>query len=80
MHVVRNNGMWDLVYAPIGKSVVGCRQVFSIKFLLDETLEHLKASDEGVNLSAQDKLHKYFSFLTKHCSMCVLLAFIAMYE
>jgi hypothetical protein len=37
------SGTWDLVPAPQGKSIVGCRWIFTIKVGLDGTVDHLKA-------------------------------------
>ena len=43
MHVLDDNGTWDLVPLPIGKKAIGCRWVFAIKFDLDGSIARLKA-------------------------------------
>ena len=43
MHALLNKGAWELVNFPQGEDVVGCCQVFTIKYHLDETIERLKA-------------------------------------
>ena len=40
---LQNSGTWDLVPLPPGKSVVGCRWVFSIKVGPDGSIDRLKA-------------------------------------
>jgi len=40
---LKNNGTWELVSLPSGKSVVGCRWVFAIKVGPDGTIDCLKA-------------------------------------
>ena len=42
MSVLQNNGTWDLVPLPFGKSVVGCRWGFVIKIGLNGTIDRLK--------------------------------------
>ncbi|KAK8952081.1 Polyadenylate-binding protein RBP47 [Platanthera zijinensis] len=37
------NQTWDLVPLPFGQTCVGCKWVFAIKHVLDETIQHLKA-------------------------------------
>jgi len=43
LSVLHNNGTWELVLLTSGKSVVGCRWVFAIKFGPDDTIDRLKA-------------------------------------
>nr|KYP76940.1 Retrovirus-related Pol polyprotein from transposon TNT 1-94 [Cajanus cajan] len=40
---LQNNGTWDLVSLPPGKSVVGCRWIFTVKVGPDGTIDRLKA-------------------------------------
>nr|KYP72342.1 Retrovirus-related Pol polyprotein from transposon TNT 1-94 [Cajanus cajan] len=40
---LQNNGTWDLVPLPLGKYVVGCRWIFTIKVGPYGTIDHLKA-------------------------------------
>ena len=43
MIALHDNGTWEMVSLPSRKSVVGCRQVFTDKYLLDKTVERYKA-------------------------------------
>jgi len=40
---IQNNGTWELIPSPSGKSVVRCKWVFAIKVGLDGTVDNLKA-------------------------------------
>jgi len=42
MSVFQNNGTWDLIRLPLGKSVVDCRWVFAIKVGIDGIIDGLK--------------------------------------
>ena len=37
------NGTWELVSLLLGQSAAGCRWVFTVKYLLDGTVERYKA-------------------------------------
>lgn len=43
MSALYTNHTWDLVTLPLGKSLVGCRWVFTIKFALDGFIVQSKA-------------------------------------
>ena len=43
MCALQNSGTWDLVPLPLGKSVVGCRWVFTVKVGPDGQVDRLKA-------------------------------------
>ncbi|KAK7376393.1 hypothetical protein VNO78_34678 [Psophocarpus tetragonolobus] len=43
LRALQNNGTWDLTPLPSGKSVVGCRWIFTIKVGPDGTIDRLKA-------------------------------------
>lgn len=43
MSVVHSDGTWDLVPFPPGKSMVGCRWVYTIKVSSDGAIDRLKA-------------------------------------
>jgi len=43
LSALQNSGTWKLISLPSGKSVVGCRWVFTIKVGPDGTIDHLKA-------------------------------------
>jgi hypothetical protein len=43
MSALHHNGTWELVPLPAGKTTVGCRWVFTVKYLPDGTVERYKA-------------------------------------
>ena len=43
MAALHSSGTWKLVPLPPGKSIVGCRWVYTIKVGRDGQLDHLKA-------------------------------------
>jgi len=43
MHVLKQNGTWELVPLPARKKAIECRWVYIIKLNPDETLAYLKA-------------------------------------
>ncbi|GFY88835.1 hypothetical protein Acr_06g0007750 [Actinidia rufa] len=43
MTALHDNGTWEIVPLSSGKSFVGCQWVFTMKYLLDGTIEHHKA-------------------------------------
>ena len=43
MATLHSTGTWDLVTLPIGKSLVGCLWVYTVKIGLDGGADHLKA-------------------------------------
>ena len=43
IEALNKNGTWDLVEAPKGKKLVGCKWIFTVKFRSDGSVERLKA-------------------------------------
>ena len=43
MTALHDNGTWEMIPLPFGKSVVGCRWVFIVKYLSDGTFERYGA-------------------------------------
>lgn len=43
MEALKKNKTWDLVELPKGKSPVGCKWVFTVKYKADRSLERYKA-------------------------------------
>lgn len=43
MKSLQENNTWELIDHPLGKKLVGCRWVSTIKFKVDGTIEHFKA-------------------------------------
>ena len=43
MFALSENATWSLVTRPLGKTIVGCRWVYTVKYFLDGSIERLKA-------------------------------------
>ena len=43
MSTLSENATWSLVTRPLGKTIVGCRWVYTVKYFLDGSIERLKA-------------------------------------
>ena len=43
MDALEKNATWDMVELPRGKTPVGCRWVYTVKYKEDESLERYKA-------------------------------------
>ena len=43
MFALSKNATWSLVTRPLGKTTVGCRWVYTVKYLPDGSIERLKA-------------------------------------
>jgi len=43
MHALENNGTWELVPLPPGKTIVGCRWVYTVKVGPNGKVDRLKA-------------------------------------
>ena len=43
MSALSENATWSLVTRPLGRTIVGCRWVYTVKYLSDGSIERLKA-------------------------------------
>ena len=43
MFALSENATWSLVTHPLGKTIVDCRWVYTVKYLRDGSIERLKA-------------------------------------
>jgi len=76
LSVLHNNGTWALVPLLLGKSIVGCRWVFTIKVGLDGTIDRLKARLVAKRLYSNFwvVLWRYFFPVAKMTSIRLLIA------
>ncbi|RVW98401.1 hypothetical protein CK203_026793 [Vitis vinifera] len=60
MRALEENKIWDMVNLPKGKTTVGCKWVFAVKFKSDGTLEGYKARlvAKGDDLDEMNPLKK----------------------
>jgi hypothetical protein len=64
---LHQNGTWDLVFLPFGKSIVGCCWVYTVKYLPDGSIERLKARlvAKGYTQTYGVDYYKTFSLLLR---------------
>ena len=80
MDALPSTGTWDLVVLPSGKSLVGCRWVYTIKVGSDSHVDHLKARlvAKGYTQVYGSNYFDTFSPVAKITSVRLLLSKAAM--
>ena len=78
MNALNKNGMWEIVNQPIGKSPVGCKWVFTVKYKVDDTIESYKARlvAKGYTQTYKIDYQETFAPVAKINTICVLLSLV----
>ena len=79
MSTLSENATWSLVTRPPGKTIVGCRWVYTVKYLPDGSIVHLKARliAKGYNQTYGVDYAKTFSPIAKISSVQILISLAA---
>ena len=79
MKTLKKNNTWEVTDLPKGKSLVGCKWVFTIKYKFDGSVERFKARlvTNGYKQNYRINYQETFSPVTKINSIRVLLSLAA---
>ena len=82
LSALHNNGTWELVPLPSGKSVVGCRWAFAIKVGPNGTIDRLKARlvVKGYTQIFGLDYGDTFSLVAKMASLRLFIAMVALQQ
>ena len=80
MATLHSSGTWDLVTLPIGKTLVGCRWVYTVKIGPNGQVYRLKARlvAKGYTQVYGSNYYDTFSLVTKIVYVCLLLSMATM--
>ena len=79
LDALEQNRTWDIVSLPIGKNVVGCRWIFTLKYNSDGTVERPKSRLVAQGFTQQEGVYylETFSPVAKLTSVKLLLSLAA---
>ena len=80
MNALYSNDSWELIALPLGKSLVGCRWVYTMKVGPDGKIDWLKAHlvAKGYNQQYGSNYYDTFSLVAKIAYVCLLLSMVVM--
>ena len=81
MKALEKNGTWELIDLPRGKTIVGCKWMFTVKYKFDGSLEQYKALvAKGFTQTYGINYLETFALVAKLNSIRVLLSLVANLE
>ena len=80
IEALKVNNTWTLTHLPPGKSAIGCKWVYRIKYLHDGTIERYKARLVAKGFTQKHVLDylETFSLVTKSISIRIVFSLAAM--